>query len=139
MEVDNRNDRLNLVLLSCLEVKSKKDDERIAFLQSRYPDHKTFELGLLKGLIERDMVSRTDLTPERPGLDENGNPVAHEFSPYSTNRSGRIALDNNLFPSNITEQARKERHARLDNWVKWVAVIGGLLGLFNFFHTLLKG
>jgi len=139
MDIDNKNDRRNLVLLLHKEPKSRKDEKEIEILQKKYPDYNIFEAELEKELFERKFISQTDLTPDRPVVDENGDFVIHNFSPIITTESGLLAIKHKRFPSEYNEQLKKSKLRVLDITFKWVAVIGGVFGFINFLFTLLKG
>lgn len=135
MDIDNKNDRSILILLQRKKDKTEKDEKIIRALELRYPDYKRYESRLIKELTEVEFLKKTDLTPELPSIDENGDPnVNKRFSEPITTSAGLTALSNGFFVSESEQEAREKRRWRLDGWVKWCAIV---LGIINFLWLLI--
>jgi hypothetical protein len=130
-EINNKNDRLILILLEDKEKKTCLDKRKIRKLRMMYPDNENYRNRLTAELLQSGYLTSVDLTPERPAEDKDGNVVQHEFSPPSTNRNGLLALRKGVFASEYAKKAREKRIRTIDIIVKLLAIIGGVLGIIN--------
>jgi hypothetical protein len=129
--INSKCDRIILLLLENKTKKTCSDKRKIRTLRKLYPDYEKYRDELTRELLQQGYLERTDLTPEKPVSDENGYPVAHDFSPPTTNTNGLFAIRNSLFPSEYAKERREKRTRIIDVVVKLLAVIGGLLGIIN--------
>jgi hypothetical protein len=130
-EINNRNDRLILILLENKKNKTFLDKRKIRILQKMYPDNEKYNDKLTHELLQSAYLTRVDLTPDRLIMDEDGYPVKHDFSPPDTNANGLFALQSGLFVSEYAKKAREKRARIIDVIFKLFAIIGGLLGIIN--------
>lgn len=133
INIDNSNDRYNIVLLKYLKHKSKSDSKRYYKLLELYPDNDYFEYDIISKLIKLGLIDK-EITKERE-RSLSGQVLPAEFNPV-TNPSGEKALKNR-FPSEYMERRRNIHQYRINKAGFWVAVIGGISGIISIIITFI--
>lgn len=133
INIDNPNDRYNIVLLKYLRNKSKNYSKRYNKLLELYPDNEYFEYDIISKLIKLGLIDK-EITKERE-RSSSGQLLPAEFSPV-TNQLGEKAL-NNRFPSEYMERKRNIHLYRINKGGFWVAVVGGISGIISIIITFI--
>lgn len=137
-DIDCINDRINLSLLENKIDRSKKDDDTLKILISKYPDYSLYDYVIRSYLREIGMI---DTTNSELCKDEFG----RSFYKYKdlpkndyTTEKGTEALKSKLFPSELRQKSINKRLRYIQFSGIIIAAIGGLITLFNFISKLFQ-
>lgn len=131
--IDNVNDRTNLVLLKLKRDKTRKDHSLLKKLTFLYPDNETFETKIIKNLRSRGLISTTNTEGRYlNGVWTYNNPDLPKED-YTT-KKGIKSLDAHLFPSEFRKELFDKRFKKWQIIGISIAAIGGLLTILSFIY-----
>ena len=130
-EIDNINDRRNLVLLKYWKDKPRKWMRKHKSLSYRYVDNKKFESNIIDELKYIELLGITNSEIVR---DEYGRPkYRHPDLPkelYTTSK-GIDALKNKSYPSEMRKEMSERRFILFQVIGILIAAIGGVITIFT--------
>ena len=137
-EIENINDRRNIVLLKLKQSKSAKEKRLLERLTKAYPDNEVFEAKITQNLRERGFIGTTNIDGYRDalGIWRYNNPNAPKEN-YTT-ESGVLALKNRLFQSEFTQKTLNERFTKWQLVGILVAAVVGFITIVTFVFKLLN-
>ena len=132
-DIDNLNDRRNLMLLHFKFNKTQKEKNRLIRLQNLYPDNDMFWNVIYGDLFKCGMIGTTNID----GYDDECGNYVYKYPElpkenYTTEIGGK-ALKNNLFPSELRQKSLDKRFRYLQAVGIAIAAIGGLITIINLF------
>lgn len=138
-EIDNINDRTNLVLLNHIKNKGRRFKKLEKKLSDKYPDNILYERVIVDRMKSIDLmkVANTEM-----GVDELGRPYylhPAELRYDCATRKGIEALKNGLFPSELRKKTVNKRIRRLQAIGIGISAIGGLVTILSFLYEFIKG
>ncbi len=133
IEINNPNDRHNLVLLKYLTDRTTEEKKRYELLLELYPDNEYYNNEVVNRLVTLELMNK-NYTKEATRT-ASGAIIPGEFVPV-TNYAGRKALKN-LFPSEYEERNRVIHHYKIERRYVWVAVLGGISGFIGLVISLI--
>lgn len=138
-EIDNINDRTNLVLLNHIKNKGRRFKKLEKKLSDKYPDNILYERVIVDRMRSIDLmkVANTEMR-----VNKLGQPYplhSAELRYDCVTEKGIEALKNRLFPSELREKTINKRLRRLQAIGIGISAIGGLVTILSFLYEFIKG
>lgn len=138
-EIDNMNDRTNLVLFNRIKSKGRRFKKLEKKLSDKYPDNILYERVIVDRMKAIDLMKVTNTEMDVDGFGQPYYLHSAELRYDCVTEKGIETLKNGLFPSELRKKTVNKRLRRLQAIGIGISAIGGLIIILSFLYEFIKG